>query len=46
MVPKIRPKDAVTQSIKLDCAHGELINFLHVGNDGEGHIKYIQLITS
>ena len=44
MIPKIRPKDAVTHTLKLQ--NGELINFMQVGHNSNGYIKYIQIITS
>lgn len=31
MMPKIRPKDAVTHTLKLE--KGELVNFMHIGNN-------------
>lgn len=44
IISKIKPKDAVTHSIKLE--KGELINFIQVGENSNGYIKYIQIITS
>ena len=46
MMPKIRPKESVTKTFQLDVEKGEYINFILIGNDEQGYIKNIQIITS
>ena len=46
MMPKIRPKDAVTKTFSLDVSKNEYINFMMLGVDDRGCATSIQLITS